>query len=254
MASRTGRRLIIPAAGNGRRFAEKGYSTPKPFIDVLGAPMLELVVRNMRAILGDMPALVILREDMREAAEKLALDDVEFVYEVDPRGTAATLLSVLSKHVATDEEIVLANSDQVVDFDGVDFEAAAAGSSGTILTFECPQLETKWSYAELDASGALVRVAEKNPISTHATVGVYRYAARIMLTDAIERMMAANDRTNGEFYLCPAYNYLDKGDLSAPRTVTVHAMYGLGTPEDLERTVEDPAFVAYVTRLIPPKR
>ncbi len=243
------RRLIIPAAGNGRRFAEKGYDKPKPFIEVRGVPMVELVVRNMRERLGHMPALVVLREDMRELAESLELEDVDFVYELDPRGTAATLLSVLSKHVGPREEIIVANSDQVVLFDGEAFQREAAGSVGTILTFECPELETKWSYAEIDAQGGLLRVAEKVPISTHATVGVYRYASRIALTDAIAKMIEAGDRTNGEFYLCPAYNHIEPRRLKPARIVNVERMHGLGTPEDFEATLADEGFAAYVDSL-----
>lgn len=252
MAQGHRRRLVIPAAGNGRRFAEKGYLRPKPFVEIDSVPMIELVVRNMRACLGPVPALIVLRPDMRMEAGFLAgrLEDVAFDFEVDPSGTAATLLEVLSRRVDPDEEIVIANSDQIVRFDGGRFWNEATGSAGTILTFECPQRETKWSYAEVDDDGSLVRVAEKVPISTHATVGVYRFASRRGLTDAISRMMAADDRTNGEFYLCPAYNYLERAELTAPRLVEVERMWGLGTPEDLEASTADPALGAYLRSLV----
>lgn len=251
MAQNSGRRLVIPAAGNGRRFAERGFVDPKPFIPIDGRPMLELVVRNMRGVLGHVPALIILREDMMEHAERLAhLPDVEFVFEVDPRGTAATMLSVMSKHVGAEEEVIVANSDQIVLFDRHAFAEASDGTAGTILTFECPQKETKWSYAEVDDDGNLVRVAEKVPISTHATVGIYRYATRERITDAIQKMMDANDRTNNEFYLCPAYNYLERGELAPARIVNVDGMFGLGTPEDFEASLAQPALRAYIAKLL----
>ncbi len=250
MFEHTRRRLIIPAAGNGRRFAEKGYKNPKPFIDVKGVPMIELVIRNMRDCLGHMPTVVILREEDRVHANKLMLKDVEFVFEVDHRGAAATLLSVLTKHVDMDEEIIIANSDQMVQFDGATFWKNADGSVGTILTFECPMLETKWSYAEIDENGALVRVAEKVPISTHATVGVYRFASCAALIEAIKKMMMANDRTNGEYYLCPTYNYLETQMFKPVRIVNVRKMYALGTPEDLELTITDEEFLSYARGLL----
>ena len=35
-------------AGKGSRFANAGYSLPKPFIDVAGKPMIKVVIDNLR--------------------------------------------------------------------------------------------------------------------------------------------------------------------------------------------------------------
>ena len=40
--------VIIPAGGVGARFAEAGYTTPKPLIKVLGEPMILQVLRSAR--------------------------------------------------------------------------------------------------------------------------------------------------------------------------------------------------------------
>ena len=39
--------VIIPMAGYGSRFAQAGYTFPKPLIEVKGKPMIEVVVRNL---------------------------------------------------------------------------------------------------------------------------------------------------------------------------------------------------------------
>ena len=39
--------VLIPMAGAGSRFAQQGYSFPKPLIDVNGKPMIEIVVDNL---------------------------------------------------------------------------------------------------------------------------------------------------------------------------------------------------------------
>jgi len=39
--------IVIPMAGLGSRFATAGYQKPKPFIDVLGRPMIERVMENI---------------------------------------------------------------------------------------------------------------------------------------------------------------------------------------------------------------
>ena len=40
--------IVLPIAGRGSRFAEVGYTTPKPLILVHGVPMIEVVVENVR--------------------------------------------------------------------------------------------------------------------------------------------------------------------------------------------------------------
>ena len=39
--------IVIPMAGMGKRFADAGYKDPKPFIDVLGKPMIQHVIENL---------------------------------------------------------------------------------------------------------------------------------------------------------------------------------------------------------------
>ena len=39
--------IVIPMAGAGSRFAQAGYTKPKPFIDVLGKPMICHVLDNL---------------------------------------------------------------------------------------------------------------------------------------------------------------------------------------------------------------
>jgi dTDP-glucose pyrophosphorylase len=109
------------------------------------------------------------------------------------------------------------------------------GLDGSILVFDCPERDPKWSCAETDDSGHFVRVAEKDPISRLATVGVHLYASGAVLVDSIVEMIVRNDRTNGEFYTCPAYNHaIASGHRIGVYEVPREAMHGLGTPEDLE--------------------
>ena len=40
-------KVLIPMAGEGSRFVKKGYTFPKPLIDVRGKPMIQKVVENL---------------------------------------------------------------------------------------------------------------------------------------------------------------------------------------------------------------
>jgi hypothetical protein len=61
--------ILIPMAGKGSRFVEKGYSLPKPLIDVFGQPMIKEVIKSTNCIGGKLIFLV-----LKEHVEKYNLD------------------------------------------------------------------------------------------------------------------------------------------------------------------------------------
>jgi len=104
------------------------------------------------------------------------------------------------------------------------------GSDGGILTFE--SYHPKWSFAKTDESGFVTEVAEKNPISNNATVGLYYWKHGSQFVEYAESMIAKDLRVNNEFYICPVYNEAIQ-DGKKIVTSRVQKMWGLGTPEDL---------------------
>jgi dTDP-glucose pyrophosphorylase len=75
-------------------------------------------------------------------------------------------------------------------------------------------------------------VAEKNPISNIATVGVYYWSKGSDYVKYAESMINKNIRTNNEFYVCPVFNEAIS-DGKKIRTFEIKKMWGIGTPEDL---------------------
>lgn len=238
-------RLIVIAAGSGTRFKQEGFEDPKPFIDVHGLRMLDLVVRNMRDQLQvDCPAHIITHAS--HGGVYFPIENSTF-YTQDgpPIGAALTAASVI-RELPDDAPIVICNCDQLVLFDGPALLNNLANKRHSLLTFEDPTRNPKWSYAEFwGDSKDVKRVAEKVAISTHATVGVYGYTSRQSALNAIAFMQAAKDTFNNEYYLCPAYNYVDRPIVA----VESKKMWGLGTPEDLRIALSDPEFLREIERI-----
>jgi dTDP-glucose pyrophosphorylase len=113
------------------------------------------------------------------------------------------------------------------------------GLDGSILVFRDLDRDPKWSFARVGANGHVLEVAEKKPISDLATVGIYLFTrGKDFVASAID-MIAQNERINNEFYTCPVYNYMiASGAKIGVYEVTVDAMHGLGTPEDLTEYLE----------------
>ncbi|MFM7469614.1 MAG: glycosyltransferase family 2 protein [Vampirovibrionales bacterium] len=230
--------VVIPMAGAGSRFAQAGYTKPKPFIEVLGKPMICHVLENLK--LDHAHYILIAREaHLKEEAETVHWIKTHYpvtfiTVEALTEGAACTVLFA-HRHIPHDAPLLIANSDQLVDIDIATYvqDCHTRALDGSILTFHDD--DPKWSYAALDAQGHVTHVREKEVISTHATVGIYYFSqGRTFIESALD-MMIRNDRVNGEFYVCPAYNYaIASGATIGVYPIPQSAMHGTGTPADLD--------------------
>jgi dTDP-glucose pyrophosphorylase len=235
--------VVIPAAGNGSRFAKAGYEKPKPFIDVCGKPMIARVIENMNV--RNAKVTLILRKKHAEA-EKCVIaslqNDGAQIVNIDllTEGTACTVLQARGL-IDNEAPLLIANSDQLIDIDinkMID-DCMERNLDGSILVFKDTERNPKWSFAKVDEHGYVTEVQEKKPISDLATVGIYFFRHGADFVDAAVDMIAKNDRVNNEFYTCPAYNYAIKNGLKiGVYELSQSQMHGIGTPEDLNRYLE----------------
>ncbi|EKE03244.1 MAG: hypothetical protein ACD_20C00228G0010 [uncultured bacterium] len=229
--------IVIPMAGAGSRFLQAGYDKPKPFIEVLGIPMICHVLENLK--IKDAKFILLARKEHVEA-EKETVDYIKSNYNVEfilidklTEGAACTVLYA-HKFINNDEPLLIANSDQIVDMNVSDYiqDNFNRNLDGSILTFE--DNHPKWSFAKIDDNGIVTEVKEKEPISNYATVGIYLFTkGRTFVESAID-MIVRNDRVNNEFYVCPVYNYSIKAGANVGiYNINKDQMHGTGTPEDL---------------------
>ena len=151
-------------------------------------------------------------------------------------GTACTVLSA-ERIINNDEMLIIANSDQLVDFSINEFiqDCKDRSLDGSILVFQDPERDTKWSFAKASNTGYVTEVAEKKPISNLATVGIYLFRTGSSFVRGAVEMIVANERVNNEFYTCPVYNYLISSGLKiGVYEVPQACMHGIGTPTDLK--------------------
>lgn len=232
--------ILVPMAGMGRRFIEAGYKNPKPFIDVVGVPMIGRVIQDLLKLNPTKFTFIV----QKDHALVVNLNDIFDIWcpvpytivEVDgvTEGAACTVL--LAKKFIDGGPLIIANSDQLVDYSANIHNLLDNDSTdGVIFCFKAS--ESKWSYARIGDMGYVVEVAEKNPISEWATCGIYYYRSGTAFVEAAERMVSKNIRTNGEFYVCPVYNELIEMGHKI-EILEVDGMVGLGTPEDLNEFIQ----------------
>ena len=232
--------VLIPMAGAGSRFAQAGYTFPKPLIDVEGKPMIQVVVDNLNI---DATFIYVVQKEHRE---KYNLDTLLNlitpnckIVEVNGLTEGAACTTLLAKEfIDFDAPLLMANSDQFLEWDSNEFmyKMIEQKVDGGILSFH--STHPKWSFAKVDEFGYVTEVQEKNPISDIATVGVYYWAKGSDYVKYAEQMISKNIRTNNEFYVCPVYNEAIE-DCKKIKTFNIDKMWGLGTHEDLKYYLEN---------------
>ena len=233
-------KVLIPMAGAGSRFADHGYTNPKPLIDVRGVPMIQAVVDNLNI---DAEHIFIVQKSHYEKYDLgVALDKVSpgcKIVQIDgvTEGAACTTL-LAKKYIDNDHPLLIANSDQFVEWNSNEFMYSMIGDGidGGILTFYSQH--PKWSYVKLNEQGYVVDLQEKNVISDKATVGIYFWRKGSDYVKYAEQMIEKDIRVNNEFYVCPVFNQAIE-DGKEIRTFDIPKMWGLGTPEDLKYYLEN---------------
>jgi len=232
--------VLIPMAGAGSRFEQAGYSFPKPLIEVRGKPMIQVVTENLNI---DARFIYVVQKSHRE---KYNLDTLLNlispgckIVEVDGVTEGAACTTLLAKgFIDNDEPLLMANSDQFVEWNSSEFmyKMIEQDLDGGIVSFTATH--PKWSFARVNEEGYVEEVAEKNPISDIATVGIYYWKKGSDYVKYAEQMIKKDIRVNGEFYVAPVFNEAIE-DGKRVKTFGIQSMHGLGTPEDLKYFLEN---------------
>ena len=207
--------IIIPAAGEGRRFKEAGYSGPKHEIDLVGRPMVDWVVDNVRVL--DPHGKVVVATQGVVGQTKGAVDTVRRALNGYPP--------------QPDEPLIIANCDQLIAIP----EAIRAQPIGHGLIFTFKSASPAHSYVTTTKAGRITSIVEKPdvPPSDRAVSGVYYFANPAAIATAVKDAHALAQAAEGEEYLSEAIARMIHQEYSLYAVDVPTAI--LGTPEDFQR-------------------
>lgn len=236
-------KIVIPIAGRGSRFREAGYKEPKPLIEIRGKLMVRWATDSINEFIQPENLIFIV---LRDHVDKFQIDmklkniygDNITVISSDrvTEGAACTVL-LAKEHINNDEELIIYNADQYFKCSLVEeIKTKPPEVKGLIPVFKATNI--KWSYAKTDENDFVVKVAEKIPISTDATVGLYYFAHGKDFVWAAEEMIKKNLRVNNWFYICPVYQHLiDRG--AKIKIIESKFVWGLGSPDEIKEFREN---------------
>jgi len=230
-------KIVVPMAGRGSRFAEKGVQTPKPLIQIAGQPMVywainslieiphtEIIFIALKEYEHDYQVSTLLRGIVPGPQRLILLDEIT-------QGQLCTVLAARDQ-IATDEDVLIASADTCI-LSNLSWEIAhkALDCKGIISVADMPG--DRWSFARTDENGRVVEVAEKVRISNYASTGLYYFSNGREFVKLADEMIDNGEKTRGEYYVIPLYQkYIQRGmrvDISQSRQ-----MWDMGTPDALD--------------------
>lgn len=232
--------VIIPCAGESKRFFDQGYDTIKQLLRVRSKTVLDHVIDNFRR--HDAQFYFIFQKkhvetfgaEIEGVLQQAQIDHRLIVINELTDGAVNTAL-IAASQINLNDTLIIANSDQWVEWnlDAFLYEMHEANADGAMPIFTDTKRENKWSFVAMDDGRRITEVRAKDAFTPHAVVGIYYFKHGRDFIKYGNRLIASNKRVNGEFYVCPVFNELIADGLKV-LAYQVNTMVGLGTPEDFE--------------------
>jgi RpiB/LacA/LacB family sugar-phosphate isomerase len=226
--------ILVPLAGRGQRFVNKGFYEPKQLLQARNLTCIEWSLQSL--CLEDALVVFIIRRgtEVHNSKLKKYLSQLPVpnsaIIEIDEptRGSLETCF-IAAKELNPNSTLTIFTGDvffmpqyKVSEFSDSSFD-------GWLLSFKSNSAD--YSYVELDNENFASRTAEKVVISNSALVGVYGFKSISFFMDYAERTLKQNPEFGGEYYIAPMYNHLisDGGKIFVSN---VDEMHLFGTPEE----------------------
>lgn len=233
--------ILIPMAGEGKRFKDGNILTPKPLIQIFEKPMAIHAIESLGAI-GDLIIVVqnnSVGHEIRNVIVKFFPETKVCYTDGLTDGPACSAL-LAKNYIDNDEPLIVTNCDQIMTWDACAFNLFlnCILYDGLIVTYTTQKPIN--SYAKLNRQGYVTEIKEKEVISDISLNGIHYWKKGSDFVSSAETMIRNQDKSiNGEYYIGPTYNYLIKqGKKIGIYHIPSCQHHAVGIPEDLQRFLQ----------------
>ncbi len=246
-------RILIPMAGAGQRFADAGYQVHKPAIMTVDRktgqekPMVVCATADLPGVAPDGSNVIYVdrsfhKSDGVEDVIRAYYPKVSFI-TVDhlTEGQACTCM-LAENDLNPEEPLLIAGCDNGMDIDREAFSRLTEECDCIVFTYRHNEAVLAnpnaygWMIADEDGNitGTSIKKAiSETPMEDPAVVATFWFKKAKIFLEATKKMIAENDRINGEYYVDQvAKHVLDLGYRA--KIFDIERYVGWGTPADYE--------------------
>ncbi len=246
-------KILIPMAGEGKRFKEAGYLVHKPMIKTTywktgeKVPMVVGATKDLPGVDNEGSNIIYIdrvfhkkagvEEEIRNYFPKCRFITIEELTE----GQACTCL-LAKEFINSTEELLIAGCDNGMIFDGIKLEQIKHQADVLVFTYRHQEIVNEnpnaYGWIQADAEGRIAKLSIKKPLSDtpaedHAVVATFWFRRGSDFVHAAEKMIIENDRINGEFYVDEVMKHTMELGIDT-RIFEVIRYIGWGTPKEYE--------------------
>lgn len=245
--------IIIPMAGEGKRFADEGYKTHKPAIPTIDRrtgkelPMVVCATLDLPDVQADGGNVTFIdrgfhKKDGVEDLIRKEFPKADFI-TIDKltEGQACTCLLAKEK-INNEQELLIAGCDNGMIFDTAQFEKEKEDVDCIVFTYRHSETvlanPNAYGWMKVDRDNNITGLSIKkaisdNPMNDHAVVATFWFRRGDIFVETAEKMIEKNDRINNEFYVDEVVKHvLDSGYKA--KVFEIQRYIGWGTPKDYE--------------------
>lgn len=202
--------LILAAGSNIADFSGSENAYPICVSEIDGIPLLELIVSGLSTVPPCNFHYCFLAEEVR----RFHLDNLVQVLtpgaqivnvQKGTKGSAATALMAMAT-MDPESELLIVSANEWVKESLMGFVGEMQDRSLDAGTMTFHSVHPRYSYVRLDEAGLITEAAQRNPISAHATTGVFWFKKTGEVMAAIQSMIRKDAQVDGGFYVAPALN------------------------------------------------
>lgn len=245
--------ILIPMAGAGSRFLKAGYEVSKPAIPTYDKrtgkkiPMVVCATLDLPEVNKDGSNVIYVDRDFHKSngTENEILKCFPNAHFVTvnhlTEGQACTCL-LAENFIDNDEELLIAGCDNGMEINFEKFNKMRKEADVLVFTYRHNEavLSNPNAYgwmivddAENIIGTSIKKAISNTPMEDHAVVATFYFKKGSIFVEAAKKMIAENDRINGEFYVDQVIKHVLKLGYKA-KVFEVDRYIGWGTPEDYE--------------------
>ncbi len=241
---------VLPMAGRGSRFSEKGYAVPKPLLKVNNLPMVVQAIKclpqsqdNIFICLDEHLNKYQLKDNLEYSFPKSKIFGIDGVTE----GQACTTeIGILKAKLNLEKPILITACDNGVYYDVKKYQSLVNDKTNDVIVWSFRNEPTSknnpnmYAWMETDKNDFVKNVSCKKFVkgihdvkNSHVIIGTMFFRKAKYFIDGLQKNYQENIRSNNEFYVDDVLNQNIKDELRV-KVFQVKNYICWGTPNDYE--------------------
>ncbi len=233
-------KVIIPAAGAGKRLFPHTFTKPKPMVYIAGKPIIGHILDRMKDVKPEEIIMVVgyKKEQITSYVDKNYSDIFNIKYIDQPEQLGLGHSIYVARNEVDGSEIMIALGDMIFKAGYSEFYGHHLNNGECSGSIGVREVDDPKKYGIVELEGEYIKKLEEKPSSPRSRLGiagVYFIRETNELLSILEEMINKDMRTRGEYQLTDALQEMVSRGLSL-KTFPVSSWYDCGHHESLLET------------------